>query len=202
MLQSTITRAFALGLGYGTLWLVSACIAFGILDMVEINTTLAGSVLSILVTLLIGGILLFLCLRFLRLGYALPKTEDGKISPIGRRIFGLLILLEIIGWTVLNIGLGSHKLQVWIVPIDLLIIAIHFIPLAFVFKVPAYLVMGICWVTAIIGSMLVLPSTMVIGHSSAWTTIPSICCILLTWLTALYLIMTESRKVRAVFQTI
>lgn len=73
MLQSTMTRAYTLGLGYGNLWMVIVCIAFGIQDVLEITTTLAGSVLSILATLLIGGVLLLLCRRFLRLGYALPK---------------------------------------------------------------------------------------------------------------------------------
>ena len=155
MTHAAMTRAYALGLGYGNIWLVGICLAFGIGDMFTINTTLQGTVFSILGLLLIGGVLLYLCIRFLRVGYTLPRSAAGKISRNSTWIFRGLILLEILGWVVLDTVLAIHNLYEWMVPVNLLIVGLHFIPLAFVFKVPAYLIMGLLWLLAIVGSMLV-----------------------------------------------
>jgi hypothetical protein len=86
------------------------------------------------------------------------------------------------------------------VPVDLLIVGAHFIPLAFVFKVPAYLAMGLLWLLAIIGVIIAVPSTVIIGHESAWYTLPSICCVVITWFTVLFLMTSNMGKVRLVTQ--
>jgi hypothetical protein len=201
-MTQTTTRAYALGLGYGSIWLVLVCLVFGILDMFSINTTLQGTVFSVLGLLLLGGVLLYLCICFLRLGYTLPRSASGRISVTRAWIFRGLILLEIIGCGVLDTVLGIQNLSIWIVPVNLFIVGAHFIPLAFVFKVPAYLVMGILWLVAIVSSMLILPSTTIIGHASAWYTIPSICCIVITWLTVLFLMTRESRRLRLITHSV
>jgi hypothetical protein len=82
---------------------------------------------------------------------------------------------------------------IWIVLADLALVCAHFIPLAYVFRVPAYLLMGILWLVAIIVSMFLIPSSTIIGHVSAWFTFPSACCIAITWLTVFYL-MVKNRK--------
>ncbi len=200
MTHTTMTRAYALGLGYGSIWLVSACLASGVLDIFGIVTTLQETIFSLLGLFLVGGALLYLCIRFLRLGYTLPRSTAGKISAVGARIFGGLILLEVIGWGVLDTTLSSRGLAIWIVPVDLLIIGAHFIPLAFVFKVPAYLAMGLLWLLAIIGVIVAVPSTAIIGHESAWYTLPSICCVVITWFTVLFLMTSNMGRVRLVTQ--
>lgn len=196
MTQATMTRAYALGLGYGNIWLVVICLAFGIPDMFSINTTLQATVFSILGLALVGGTLLYLCIRFLRLGYTLPKSASGRISVTRAWIFRGLILLEIISFGVLDTVLGIQNLSIWIVPVNLFIVGAHFIPLAFVFNVPSYLVMGILWLVAIASSMVIVPSTTIIGYASAWYTLPSICCIVITWLTVLFLMTRESSRLR------
>jgi hypothetical protein len=195
MSQAKMTRAYAIGLGYGCVWLVAVCLAFGMLDMYGINTTLQGTVFSMAGLLIVGGALLYLCIRFLRMGYALPCSDAGRISVKRSWLFRGLIALEVVGWITLDSVLGIQNLYVWIVPVNLLIVGAHFIPLAFVFNVPAYLVMGILWIVAIVGSMLLLPSTTIIGRIGAWTTIPSICCIIITWLIVLFLVAKESKSV-------
>jgi len=197
----SMTRAYALGLGYGSVWLVAVCLAFGIFDIVTLTTTVRGTLLSLAGFILVGVALLAMCVRFLHHGYALPKAETVKLSKRDRRIFGGLILLEIIGWTILDITLVRQHQEVWIVPADLLLIGAHFIPLAFVFRVQAYLVMGILWLASIVGSTALWPSTMVIGHASAWYTMPSVCCIGITWLTVLLLLRGEVSRMRAVQST-
>ena len=47
MTQTTMIRTYALGLGYGSIWLVSACLAIGILDIFGIMTTLQGTIFSV-----------------------------------------------------------------------------------------------------------------------------------------------------------
>lgn len=192
-----MTRASALGLGYGSVWLVTAGLAFGLLDVRTLNTTVGGTVLSLGGVVLVGGTLLVLCVRFLRRGSALPTTGAGMLSIRGRRLFGGLILLEIVGWTVLDVTLGRHHQEVWIVPLDLLLIGAHFIPLAVVFRVPAYLVMGVLWLVSIASSMVIWPSTMVIGRASAWATLPSVCCIAITWLTVVVVLRGATTRIRA-----
>jgi len=191
-----MTRAYALGLGYGSVWLVAVCLAFGIVDMVRLTTTVSGTMLALGGVVLVGGALLALCVRFLRRGYALPQTGTGTLSIRGHRLFGGLIVLEIIGWTVLDVTLGQRQQQVWIVPLDLLLIGAHFIPLAFVFRVPGYLVMGVLWLVSIAGSMVLWPSTTVIGQASAWSTLPSVCCIAITWLTVVVVLTREMPRIR------
>src|SRR3979411_1016361 len=108
MNNTSITRSYVLGLGSGNIWLISVCLVFSILDMINITTNPVTMFLSILGVLLISGGLLFLCIKILRQGYTLPKTNKGGISRTGRRIFFSLILLEIIGWSILNAVLGLH----------------------------------------------------------------------------------------------
>jgi len=105
-------------------------------------------------------------------------------------------VLEIVGWAVLDVTLGQRHQAVWIVPLDLLIIGAHFIPLAFDFRVPAYLVMGVLWLVFIAGNMVLWPSTTVIGHASPWSTLPSVCCIAITWLTVLVVLTREMTRIR------
>jgi len=137
-----------------------------------------------------------ICVRFLHRGYALPKTGVGTLSIRGRRLFGGPIVLEVVGWTMLDVTLGQRHQQVWIVPVDLVLIGVHFIPLAFVFRVPGYLVMGVLWLVSIAGSMILWPSTTVIGHASAWDTLPSVCCIVITWLTVVVVLTREMTRIR------
>jgi hypothetical protein len=196
MKNPPITRTYAIGLGFGNFWLISVCLVFAILDMVNINTNSVALLLSILGCLLIGGGLLFLCIKFLRQGFSLPKTQQEKFSRKRRIIFFAFILLEVVGWGTLDTILGQNNLVIWIVPVNLFIIGAHFIPLAFVFHVPAYLVMGILWLVAITACILLLPSTLIIGNSHAWFTLPSISCAAITWLTSLYLLTTSSRSLR------
>jgi hypothetical protein len=191
-----ITRSYAIGLGFGNVWLISVCLVFAILDMVTINTNSVTLLLSILGCLVIGGGLLFLCIRLLRQGFSLPKTDAQSLSRTRRRIFFSLILLEFIGWGILDSLLGLHGLYIWIVPANLFIVGAHFIPLAFVFHVPAYLVMGILWLVAIVACVLLVPSTLIIGHSQAWFTLPSLCCVVITWLTSLYLLTNTGKSLR------
>src|SRR5258707_14821994 len=114
MTHTTMTRAYALGLGYGSIWLVSACLASGVLDIFRIVTTLQETIFCLLGLFLVGGALLYLCIRFLRLGYTLPRSTAGKLSAGGPRIFGGLLLPGRLGWGVLDISLASGGLAGWI----------------------------------------------------------------------------------------
>ena len=204
MAQASLSRAYALGLSYGNFWLVAAGLGFAILDAFNINTTFQGTLLSVIGILLLGGCLLFFWIRCLRLSYSIPRssTGSGRISATRRGIFMGLIALEFIGWGAVNAVIGSHALFDWIVPIDLLVIGAHFIPLAIVFNVPAYLVMGILWIVAVVSVMLLFPSTTILGHVSVWTTIPSLCCVVITWLTSLYLLNTLMKSLRGFSQDV
>jgi len=53
-----LTRASARGLGYGSVRLVAVCLAFGLVDMVTLTTTLSGTVLALGGVILVGGALL------------------------------------------------------------------------------------------------------------------------------------------------
>ncbi len=50
-----MTRAYALGLGYGSVWLVAVYLAFGIFDMVTLTTTVGWSVLTLGSAILVGA---------------------------------------------------------------------------------------------------------------------------------------------------
>ena len=61
-----------------------------------------------------------------------------------------------------------------IAPLDLMIVGLHFLPLARLFHVPRYSILGVLFCGISIVTMLVIPDGARIGQTFSWFVIPSV----------------------------
>jgi len=71
-----------------------------------------------------------------------------------------------------------------IVPLDIAIVGLHFLPLAWLFLVPRYYATGLlfCGVSALV--LLLVPARAQVGHAIGWFVLPSLGFAPIAWLTA------------------
>ena len=72
------------------------------------------------------------------------------------------------------------------------IVGLHFIPLAFVFHVRPYVVLGVLWVAITVGVVILVPSTQIAGQGiAAWVVYPIVGCAISTWPVVAYIVATN-----------
>jgi hypothetical protein len=72
----------------------------------------------------------------------------------------------------------------FIVPLAIIIVGLHFLPLARLFAVPRYNVTGALFCAIPIVTMLSVPASAHVGHALSWFTIPAVGCGLVSLATA------------------
>ena len=164
------------GLAGGSLWLIEVGTVFAIWSLVTVHTGVATTMLTFLaisaVALLIFGIRLMLIAR--RLSHA-PEQDPTR----GRRLlrhFGLIVLAEAAGCILVSLACTLTHHGRFIVPLNLIIVGLHFLPLARLFNVPRYNLLGVLFCAIPIATMLSTASSAHIGHALTWVAIPSIGC--------------------------
>src|SRR5262249_54001317 len=80
--------------------------------------------------------------------------------------------------------LGAVGQDVLIVPVIVLIVGLHFLPLAPVFNVPLYYVTGALLVLAALVTLVVVPKARTVHGVALWVVIPATCSALILWATA------------------
>ena len=175
----------------GMIWLVSVTLLFALLDLYFaklrlLPTASIGTVLS-----LITAILFLLCIRMLGLAKKLPVEKSGEELQRGssmRKWFIAILILEIAGLNIASITLLKLNHFQYIVPVDILIVSLHFIPLARIFAMPIYYFLGIIVSLIAILSMLLVPVSSQIGNLITIAAIPSLCFIFFNWITIIYIL--------------
>lgn len=102
------------------------------------------------------------------------------------RRFIPVVIAEVVAIMVVNSICAVTQHLELLVPLDLLIVGIHFLPLAWIFGVPRYYATGglFCLVIALtLGS---IPVQLQIGAAAAWFVIPTFGCTLIAWATAAF----------------
>ena len=165
-----------LGLAGGSLWLIEVGTAFAIWTLFTIHSSLAtvllASVAIAAVALLIFGIRLMLTAR--RLPHGLVD-DPSRRRRIGLR-FGIIFAAEAVAcWAVAVACLSTHHWK-WIVPLQLIVVGLHFLPLARLFDVPRYNLLGALFCAIPIVTILSTASSAHIGHAFSWIAIPSLGC--------------------------
>jgi Family of unknown function (DUF7010) len=131
------------------------------------------------IILLSGGILLS------RAADRLPRdTAPARKRP--GRAFGLVFGLEIV-----IIALSIFLLNVlhhpeFRLPFVAIVVGVHFLPLARIFNVRLYYVVGVLLVLASVAVMLAVPVSTMIGIRSAWDALVGSICAVILWLTGIY----------------
>jgi hypothetical protein len=195
MLQRSVPRSYAVGLAVGMIWLIVVSTFFAFWDVLSLGAWLPLAGVS-----LVGLVLLIACIVYLRAAQHLPRdTSPESVAlrkKLGRR-FGLVVLIEVVAIVIANSVCALTNQVDFIVPVDLLIVGIHFFPLAALFNVRSYYVMGMLWILIVIITMLTTSSTTIVGWGmSIWIVLPSIGCAVVTWLTVIYLLVENMHALR------
>lgn len=174
-----------LGIASAAIWLVAISAAFTVLSLAMIGTPLARIVLvGVLLALAVyiaGGVGVIRVT--LRLPGDPPRTPEVRVML---RRFYLVVTVEVIAIMVVNgICAGTQHLEL-LVPLDLLIVGIHFLPLAWIFRVPRYYWMGGLFCLVIAFTLVLIPVHAQVGAADAWFVIPTFGCTLVAWATAAF----------------
>jgi hypothetical protein len=135
-----IGRAFAIGLAVGLLWLTTVALGFGILNVALIRVTRATRVELFVLLVVVSFFFYLSAVRLLLRALRRPKDSTAEGRARGKKTgmwFGIIFGLEgmIIGITSSALAATHHGEL--IVPIVVLVVGLHFLPLAWLFEVPA-----------------------------------------------------------------
>jgi len=115
-------------------------------------------------------------LKTLRLAKDLPEEKFIDVAKRRklRKAFLIVIIIEITGFNIAPFVLLYFNQIAYVVPIEILICAIHFIPLASIFKMPVYYWLGGIVALITIITILFVPTTSQLGNLRAVSAIPSL----------------------------
>jgi hypothetical protein len=175
-----------LGLAGAAIWLVAISAGFTVLSLTMIGTSVARMVLAGVLlaaaAYIAGGIGVIRSIRRSP-GAMPPRSADGRIM-MGR--FIPVVIAEVAAIMVVNgICAATQHLEL-LVPLDLLIVGIHFLPLAWIFGVPRYYLMGGLFCLVVILTLGLVPGQTQIGSAAAWFALPTFGCTAVAWAVAAF----------------
>jgi hypothetical protein len=185
-------REAQIGRAAGMIWMISITLFFAFLDLYFAKLTILPTILIGTLILFISAVLLIRSIRSLRFALKLPaeKLDDGiKRGRFIKKWFLIILALEIAALNIATFTLLKFHCFQYIVPVCILIVALHFIPLSYVFKMPVYYLLGTVLTLVDLLSMLFIPVTLMIGNLITVIAIPSLCFILLNWIIIVYIQM-------------
>jgi len=100
-----------------------------------------------------------------RFGPLPPENEDER--TVSRR-FKIVVIIEVAAIVAANIICTVLRLYEFITPIDVFIVGLHFLPLAWLFKAPRHYVLGAAFCAIVVAVVLLVPRTATIHHAPAW----------------------------------
>jgi hypothetical protein len=190
------TRIAQIGRGGGMIWIVSITFFFAMLDLYFAKLPILPTISSGILFLLITAVLLTWSIKTLCFALKLPneKSEDGiKRGRFIRKWFLIILALEIAGLNIATFALLKFHCFQYIVPVDILIVALHFLPLGRIFVMPAYYFLGIVLTLIDLLTMFFVPVSLLIGNLIAIIAIPSLSFIFMNWIIVIY-ILREGMK--------
>ena len=167
----------------GTLWMIAVSTGFATLSLIRIGTPMASAVLAGVVGLAV--LLLGINIGAMRAARGLPGEVPPRTSEdqVMMRHFWRIVVAEIVGLAVVNSLCQFYGRDGLMAPLDLIIVGLHFVALARVFRTPRYGAMGWLFCVVPVATMLSMPERAQVGHAPAWFVIPSLLVALVVWLT-------------------
>jgi hypothetical protein len=183
--MNTLTsRRRSVGLAAGALWLIVISFVFIIWSLVAIGTPMSKNILIGMLILLC--ILIAICVIVLRAALVLPQDIEQRSKEeqkIGRR-FAFIVGAEVLAFAVVNTFAGITRNFELMPSLNLIIVGIHFFPLAKIFRVQRYFYTGLFFCAIPVATLLAIPKQFAIGQTLAWYIVPSLGCGLVASLTA------------------
>ncbi|MCX6285767.1 MAG: hypothetical protein NTY96_01460 [Bacteroidetes bacterium] len=186
-----LRRTAQIGRAGGMIWLITISFFFALLDLffAKLSALLAFSLGTLI--LLITVVLLTWSINMLFLAKKLPdeKSDEGtKRNRYIKKWFLIIFILEIAGLNIATVTLLKLHFFQYIVPVDILIVALHFLPLGRIFVMPSYYFLGIVVSLITILTMFFIPVSLQIGNLIAIIAIPSLSFIFLNWIIIVYIL--------------
>jgi hypothetical protein len=173
-----------LGLAGGCLWLIVVGTTYAAWSLLAVRSTLATALLMAM-CICAAGLTLFgiamIC------GVLQAPFADSVLPSSGRKImrqFGMIFAAEGGAIAVVCVACVESHHWIFIVPLSLIIVGLHFLPLARLFGVPRYYTRGALFCAIPIGTMLSVSASAHLGHALSWITIPDVGCTLVCLATA------------------
>ena len=179
------SRPAQIGRSRGMIWLVSVTVFFALIDLYFAKLPVFFSIGTGIIIFAITIMLLTRTFATLRLAKRLPCEKSEEAKKRGgwvRKWFIIIIIIEVAGFNIAPMVLWKFNHLEYIVPVDILITALHFIPLGRIFSMPIYYVHGIILSLITILTILLVPASFQIGNLIALMAIPSTCFIFLNWI--------------------
>jgi|SRR5580658_5160755 hypothetical protein len=183
-MNTNIDRPRSIGLAGAALWLTTASAAFVIWALVAIATpaakgTLVGAIIITAALIAAGIVVLRAALHLPR--DASPPTPEKRAM---RRRFTWVFAAEgVLIFVVNTIAIATRHIEL-IPSLDVIIVGLHFLPLAWIFRVPRYYAMGLLFCAVPVVMMLSMSADSRIGNALGWYAIPGLGCGIVGALTA------------------
>lgn len=175
-----------LGLAGAAIWFVAISTAFTILSLTMIGTPAARLVLT---SVIIAAIV------YLAIGIGMIRAVPRASGPVPPRTaedrvvlrrFVPVVIAEVVAIMVVNSVCAVTEHLELLVPLDLLIVGIHFLPLARIFQVPRYYVTGGLFCLVSVLTLVLVPTQVQVGAAASWFVIPTFGCTSVAWATAAF----------------
>jgi hypothetical protein len=183
-MEKSFGRRRNIGLVGAAFWFIAISAVFAIWSLLAIDTPLATWILICLFIFIIFFVAIGI--KIIQMTLALPintisrPQEEQNIWHRFAWVFGI----EILAFALVNPILGATGNFELIPSINLIIVGIHFFPLARIFRVPRYYFTGLLFCIIPIVSLIIIPEQFEIGHTLAWYVVPSLGCGFVATLTA------------------
>jgi hypothetical protein len=171
-------RSYALGLAIGSLWLIAAGVGYSAAVLALIDTPAATIALTALLAAAVAAVAA--AVLVIKAAARLPKDKvSAEAAPSMRRWFIIVFVVEVALILVVAAVCGATRRVEYIVPLVLVVVGVHFLPLARLFGVPRYYALGAGFCVIAIATMLLVEPTARIGAVLSWTVLPTFGCSLL-----------------------
>jgi hypothetical protein len=178
MIQTQKTKPYVLGLSIGTLWLITAASASVLYAIIA--TTRAR--MPLIAVLVITGTLLAVSICYVMKATKLPGVPPSMQGRRIRQQFALIVVLEGVAIALVSTGCSLTGHFSWLVPLVLIIVGIHFMPLAKLFGVPRYMTLGWLFCIVSILTLLLVPAHAHVGAVFTRLVYSALGCAASAWL--------------------
>ncbi len=174
-----------IGLSGAALWLMVVSLVFFLFSLWMVDTPTARNLFFVFAVVAVVPIVInILMIRSILQLPNIINRDQATVRISMRRRFLLVTGGEVVAFIIVNLVCVAMKRYEIIVSLDILIVGIHFLPLAWIFQVPRYYVMGILFCLVAVLTLLVVPESAQIGRVPAWYVLPSLGCAPVAWVTA------------------
>jgi hypothetical protein len=178
----------------GTAW---AAAPASILSTTPVATALTFCLVGVIAVGLVSG-----CVMLMRLAQRLPvdTSPEGvaRSRAIGKRLgigFGIVFGSEAVVIALAASILSAVRLEDYILPAIVLIVGLHFLPLAWLFQVWPYYAAGTLIRLIAIVTLTAIPRTAMVNHAALWVVVAASGSALVLWLTAFVVLLLGRQTV-------